>query len=336
MDTIFGVRWPVATGPEYLIIFGLFLCLIFLVVLIRYNIYLKDKKINDYQYFLFKVKRLGLSNFHIKILNNMADILRLSNPSLLLDNPEYFESALGRFLTFLKEQKEREESASSICKDITIIYEKLYHNEFFRKPLEKIQEIETGQLLYFVTGSGNVYLGKITAKEDDTLSVMLFRNPRDIQKLSNAGEVKVYIWRVGDAEYEFSSEIISVINNEVVIGIPEHFKRDNEFRHPYLDVIIPTSVIKTEMKTMEGEDTSSGTMIKMNEYEIVVRINRKLDFKFQYLVEFNLMDFKINAKCSLIANKTIEDGALYYYTFKFNEMSEGAKRVLKRYIYEHL
>lgn len=336
INTVFGIKWPVPSGFEYVLILIIVLLAVVIASLIRYRIYLKDKRIHDYQFFLFKMKRLGLSNFQIKIINNMAEFLRLSNPSEMLDKSDQFEQALGRFLVFLRDKGEKEESLAGICKDITIIYEKLYFNELFKKPLERIQDIGLEQLLYFVTDSGDVYLGKIVLKQEDYLFILLFRPVREIQKLSVGEDVIVFIWRVGDAEYKFTSQIGGIDFKTVKIGIPETFIRDKEFRHPYLDVIIPAAISKADLKPLEEPVQFTGTVLKMNDYELVVRMTRRLDYRFKYMVEFELMDFKFNTNCLIIANKTVEEESLYYYTFKFTEMSEGARHVLKTYIYEHL
>ena len=52
----------------------------------------------------------------------MVDILQLKDPNALLKDPELYENAVGRFLSFLKKKEEHEESKTSICKDITITY----------------------------------------------------------------------------------------------------------------------------------------------------------------------------------------------------------------------
>jgi len=336
IDTVFGFKWKVGTPEDFLLFFVILLLVIAIFGLIRYRFFLEDRKIHDYQLFLFKMRRLGLSNFQIKILNNMTKILRLSNPGLFLDNSRHFEDAIGRFLLFLRGKNELEESMASICKDITIIYEKVYHYQLFKKPLDRMQDIELNQLLYFIIGENNVYLGKIISKDNDILQVQLFRPIKEIQRLKEPGSIKVHIWRIGDAEYEFTSETIGLTDDVVSISFPVEFSRGKEFRHPYIDVIIPAVVGKFDLKPLEEPEHNNGTIIKVNDYEIVIRMNKKLEYKYHYKIECNLLEFQFSVVCTLIADKTINENNLIYYTFKFIDMSEGAKHVLKKYIYEHL
>ena len=96
IETVFGVIWRQASIFEITIIFLFISTIIFFLFLLKYNQVLKDRKIHDYQLFLFKLKRLGFSNFQIKIINNIVDILQLKDPNALPKDPELYEKAVGR------------------------------------------------------------------------------------------------------------------------------------------------------------------------------------------------------------------------------------------------
>ena len=63
---------------------------------------------------------------------------------------------------------------------------------------------------------------------------------------------------------------------------------------------------------------------------------QKLDYRLRYILVFKAMDFNIQTITRIIATKTVEEGGAFFYTVKFDEMSESASKVLKKYVYEHL
>ncbi len=336
METIFGVKWPTATPVELTVLIILFLLVGFIFILLKYMQHQKDRQLHDYNLFLFRTKRLGLSNFQIKVLNNIIDILHLSNPSDILRNPELFENATGKFLTFLKNENEEEKSFSSICKDLTITYEKLYHGVKFKRPLDNLREIEINQLLYFITEKNEIFFGKVVSISNNGITLKLFRPPKELQALGVNQNVTVYIWRVGDAEYTFKTIIEDVEGNLFTLAIPETFSRDKEFRHPYLDVIIPCSVTTQKKGIKEEQKPENGTVFKINDYEAVIRLGGNLDYMESHTLSFTINEFKFEITCKIISNRTINEGNVFYYTMKFEEISEAALNVLKNYIYEHL
>jgi len=334
--TVFGVKWRTANYLEILIIVLVIALVLFFFTLLRYYQRLKDEKINDYQLFLFKLKRSGLSNFQVRIINNIVEILRLSNPNALLDRPALFESAIGKFLEFLQEKGEQKDSLASIIKDMAITYEKLYHPANFKKQLTSIAEIENRQIIYLEDDNGNVFLGKIVSKSSEYIYVRLFRSARMIQALSGQGHVKVYIWRVGDAEYIFETETAGLENDTVNLRIPEEFIRDKEFRRPYLDVVIPSTMTRIPDDPLESEETMPSTLFKLNDKEAVIRTPEPLNYRNSYTLEFEIMDYKVKTVTRIIANKIIKENNIYYYTVKYEKMSDASRNVLKKYLYENL
>ena len=143
-NPIFGITWP---GPG---VFGIAIVLSMLLLgLIVYIIllYLKAKekeKAHNYQLFLFQVKRKGLNNFQIKILNNMAAYLKLKSPTTLIKDANLFESILSGFSDYLKRNSLNIEENESICKELIVIYEKLYIPKMQYQTLYSMKDIEDG------------------------------------------------------------------------------------------------------------------------------------------------------------------------------------------------
>lgn len=336
METVFGVKWPTATPIELTLLIILFIVVGIIFLILKYIQFQKDRQLHDYNLFLFRTKRLGLSNFQIKVLNNIIEILHLTNPSDILRDPELFEDATGKFLTFLKKQHEEEKSFSSICKDLTITYEKLYHGVRFKKPLNSLKELELNQLLYFTTARENTFFGKVLSISENGITLKLFRPPRELQALAEPQPVNFYVWRVGDAEYTFETMTEELEGHLLTVNIPEAFTRDKEFRHPYLDVIIPCTVHKESGGIEDEGKPENGTVFKINDYEAVVRLGEKKDYTAQYSLSFAINEFNFDILTKIIATRTIAEGDVFYYTMKFEDITDAARNVLKNYIYEHL
>lgn len=343
IKTVFGIVWRQASWYEVSIVLGFFAIIIILYLLVKYNHIQVEKRLQDYQLLLFKMKKRGLSNFQIKIINNIIKILRLNNPVELINNPEFFEHAIGKFLNYIRKSGEQEESNAEMFKEIALIYENFYHRTTFKKPLNSLKEMELNKLLYFTSG-GSAYLGKIISHTEKTFEIQLFRNAKNLRHLTKDITVKVFLWRLGDAEYFFESKITGIENNIVKIEIPEAFTRGKEFRHPYVEVLIEANLkeikqVKAEEGTVAGAEENPPipcTIFKLNDYEAVARLNQKLDYNLQYLLEFAFDDFKFTINTHILSNRTVEDKEIYYNTIKFEEMSEVAGRILKNYISERL
>jgi len=120
------------------------------------------------------------------------------------------------------------------------------------------------------------------------------------------------------------------------------------------EVVIPKEKEEAEKETAESEQSEGMipdeesitveeltqempcTIYKINDYEAVLRVTHKLDYRFRYIIELNVMDFNVRIITRLIATKTVVERDSFFYTVKFDEMSESANNVLKKYIYEHL
>ena len=364
IQTVLGITWYKASANDIIVLIAILMIPVSLVILLRIRQKLKNMKIQEEHLILFKLKRMGLSNFQIKIVNTIDQILQLSSPKKLLEKPELFEKAIGRFLTYTRESGESEDTQCAICRDITTIYDKLYFSTITRKPLKGISDVNEDQLIYFSPAADKVFIGKIISRDNAHLFITIFGNPGDLADMPKGESVSFHVFRVGDAEYEFVSAIESWDKTLLKVKMPDGLVMREEARHPYIDVIIPAQITREEVIPKEKEEAeketaeseqSEGmipdeesitveeltqempcTIYKINDYEAVLRVTHKLDYRFRYIIELNVMDFNVRIITRLIATKTVVERDSFFYTVKFDEMSESANNVLKKYIYEHL
>lgn len=369
--TVFGVTWHKASLDDILTLIAVLMIPVAILIIIKIYQNLKNRKIHEEQLFLFKLKRLGLSNFQTKIVDKLVEILGLSNPNRLLENPESFENAIGRFLTHARSTGENADSLGMMCRDITTIHDKLYYHMLARKPLRGFDDIGDDQLIYFSTAAGKVFLGKIISRDNKNFYLRIFGDPGHLGGIPDKKPVTFCIFRLGDAEYEFVSPVNGREGATLAVGIPYEVVKKEESRHPYIEVIIPALISREEKPLTAGqekeieelvkkeksgepavgegvgdkntageesilEDKSPCTIYKLNDYEAVVRLQEKLDYRHRYLLEFTAKDFNFRIPSRILATKTVEDGETIYYTVKFEDLSPGASNVLKKYVYEHL
>lgn len=237
-----GTQWPVPTSKDYTTL------VIFIVISIAFFVYLKLyysarlKKIHEDQLFLFKARQKGLTDYQSKMVQGMVKITGLKEPVLLLTEEYRFENSIGRFLTYISSRNETQETLLSICHDIIITYEKIFHYSSFKKPLTNISEVELNILVFFFTDSGIPYIGKLRKVNPDIIVLKLFRSGTKALKLEGK-PVTVYLWRSGDAEYTFTSSIKKIEKDSVEIITPPVITRGKEARHPYINVFIPCNII---------------------------------------------------------------------------------------------
>jgi hypothetical protein len=365
IETVLGITWYKATASDIILLAAILMIPVSLVILLRIRQKLQNMRIQEEHLFLFKLKRLGLSNFQIKIVNTIVQILKLSSPKQLLEKPELFEKAIGRFLTHIRESGETEETQCIICRDITTIYDKLYFNTRFKKPLKGIQDVDGEQLIYFSPVPDKVFIGKIISRDDAYLFITIFGNTGDLAAIPEKKSATFHLFRVGDAEYEFISPIDGWDKTLLKVKQPDKLVMREEARHPYIDVIIPARITREEMIPKELEaaagkeiaesdqtgekitdkqeviveevkDEMPCTIYKINDYEAVLRVSQKLDYRHRYILEFKVMDFAIKIITRLIATKTVVESDSFFYTVKYDEMSESASNVLKKFVHEHL
>jgi hypothetical protein len=333
---LFGVRWP--TPGTFGIILGLALLFISLIIYLIYK-YLEAKeqtRIHNYQLFLFQAKRKGLNNFQFKILKNMASYLKLSNPKELVSNSALFESTLSDFIEYLKKQTEGEENLAGIFRDLTTIYERLYIAGTIRKPLESMADIEDGEILYFTAESGEVYLGKAVGRGGDFIALKIFTPAKNLKNFEDETPVSLHLLRINDAEYLARTVTMGIDVNTLLVKFSDDFIREREFRHPYINVVIPGVVTIPSLTGAEEPEQIECSILKINEYECVLRIPSPLEYGREYPISFEISKYRFNVNSRIVSSKTVETESVYYLTFKFLDMTDPGKVILTRYIAESM
>lgn len=332
-----GAEWPVATAND-IIVFILAIIVIILSAFagLRYYFDQKSKKDHARHLFLYKSKHSGLSNYHHSILSEIASISSHGNPALLFDSPVLFEKSIALFMDYVKGKGESPETLKNISRDIIIIHEKLYHQFNFREPIQSITEIEPGVLILIVSGD-SVVIGKVIRVSPQTAVKTLSSTMKeDFQKQT---PVQIFFWRSGDAEYTYQCEINSTAKNMLEITSDGVLERGNEVHHPFIAVFIPCILDPDETPedtVGQRNEIISGTLIRMNEYELVARIKTPADYDKTYTLEFNILDNNLKAGIKILSAKSEFQENHIVITCKIIGLSNTAKRILKKYIAEHI
>jgi hypothetical protein len=331
-NPIFGITWP---GPG---VFGIAIVLSMLLLgLIVYIIllYLKAKekeKAHNYQLFLFQVKRKGLNNFQIKILNNMAAYLKLKSPTTLIKDANLFESILSGFSDYLKRNSLNIEENESICKELIVIYEKLYIPKMQYQTLYSMKDIEDGQLIHIEGPGKSSYIGKIYGRDKKFLAVKLISNKKDLKNFQEGMNLKITLIRVNDGEYIAETTCNGIEEDNILIAMTDNLKKIREFRHQYINVMIPATIILEKLDEDNPEEKIEGVIFRLNEFECEIRTDSALNYNRKYTIVFEIPEFSFKIVSQLIASRTVENGKIYYSTMKFSEMSKAASAVLKNFI----
>lgn len=336
ITTAWGTTWRVATNFEIVIILVIILLILSLFYLIKYNQILKTNKIHENQMLLFRAKQLSLTNFQYKVLKGISDHVNLKKPYDILKNPDKFEKSIGNFIHYYTEYGESHKNLLNVSRDIVITYEKIYHHSEIRQPLHSFTEIEDNKLVYFCTKDKNVFIGKLTKDINNNYYIQLFRDKNKIQPDKLTKDIEIHFWRSGDAEYMFNTKITNFENSAVYIEIPDNITRKNAVRTPFIDVILPCTIIFSSSNILDGEESINSTIFKLNSNEFIIRTTAKLNFSKNYKVEFSLNDFVIATDCSIISDRTITQDNTNYYTFKFKVISEAAKNIIDKYITDRM
>ncbi|MFH0974529.1 MAG: hypothetical protein V1874_01960 [Spirochaetota bacterium] len=335
VDTIFGIKWRDAVSTNEIIMFFVVIILIITAYsLYKYDLKIKSRLEQARLLFQFKIKHYGLTGLQIRIVNYIIKKLNLKNPQIIFTNPELFEDSIGDILDYMKTSMEDHESLINICKDLIITYEKLYHHMSVRKPVEKISDLEPGVLLFFYLDASAVYIGKLIEKTDSQMKLQLFREWKRMSRVETGKAYNFFLWRSGDAEYIFTSNVLLIEENFVSITMPSEFIRGKEVRRPYIEVFIPCTLILPDesVKAADEQKVIEGSILKLNENELVLRCSYKLNYNYVYALDFVIDEFNMNTFVSLIADKTITEGNIHYYTCKIVDVSEAAKLMLHKFI----
>lgn len=335
-NTIFGVKWPAPGIFGITLVLGLFFLILIIYLIYRYFEAKEQLRVHNYQHFLFLAKSRGLNNFQFKILKNISSYFKLSNPKELISNPALFESSVADFIEYLKSTTEDPESLRAIFLDLAIIYERLYMTGLHRKPLKSMADIEDGEIMYITPEVGGVFLGKVSGRGSNSLEIMMFSPAKNLKIFETETKVSLHLLRIIDAVYLINTVTQGVNDNMLSVMLTDDFKREREFRHPYIDVELP-AVIKPEARPGETDpEPVEGTIVKLNENECIIRIQSPLEYNRDYPVIFEVADCKINAISRLLSSKILETGSVYYLTFRFMDMTDAVKTLLAKYIEENL
>lgn len=334
IDTIFGMRWRIPSTGESLFIVALIVFIVLIFVFIRLLLVRKEGDEHETQYILFRAKQRGLTNYQYKILMGMIRILKLQNASEIFISPGIFEKSIGSFIHYIQTTKQEEpENLSRIMKDIVITYEKLYLNAEIRKPLGNIDLLENGHFVFFHTDTNRIYLGQIATQKDKYLILKMFRKDSQLGSLELKQKVHCYLWRSGDAEYTFDTLYAGAKEGYFYLLKPEKFQRGAEVRLPFVSILLPCTLV--DENDIEKK-VRQATVIRLAENEVVFQASQEFSGNGNWNIEFVLDDFMIHSHGSILSEKNISDKKILYITFKFNDISEAARSVIKRYIVEHL
>ena len=120
-NPILNIRWPLPGVFGISVVLALAFAVIVIYLVLYYFRIKEQKRIHNYQLFLFQVKRKGLSNFQIKILRNMSAYMKLANPKDLVARAAVFESAMADFVEYIKTQPDEMEHLKEIISDLAVI-----------------------------------------------------------------------------------------------------------------------------------------------------------------------------------------------------------------------
>ncbi|HNW29387.1 MAG TPA: hypothetical protein PKN50_13000, partial [Spirochaetota bacterium] len=83
--TVLGITWRKASTGDLIIVFTILMIPVSLFILLKIIQTLKNRKVHEEQLFLFRLKRLGLSNFQIRIVNNLIEMLGFPRPMQFIE-----------------------------------------------------------------------------------------------------------------------------------------------------------------------------------------------------------------------------------------------------------
>ncbi len=332
----YGVQWPTPGTFGIVAVLSILLFVFIYYMVYKYFEAKEQARIHNYQHFLFLAKNKGLNNFQFKILKNMASYLKLKQPKDLVANSALFESTLTDFIEFLKKQTEGEENLRGIFLDLTIIYERLYISDSLKKTLESMTDIKEGEILYLTTESGDVYLGKALGRGSDFIELKIFTQPRNLKNFDNETLLSLHVLRINDAEYLIKTSTMGIDGDILKVKFSDDIIREREFRHPYVNADIPAVITIISPTGVAEPERIECTILKLNEFETVIRIPVPLEYNREYPLSFEISKYKFNINSRIVSSKTVETDSVYYLTLKFLDMTDPGKVILTRYISESL
>ncbi len=344
MKTIFGLEWPVATSLDIILTFLFFVLILFFFLLYRHYQVLKKRQALLEQNFILKVRQLGLTRSQSQALSDIMALVPEKNRNLLFTDPLLFESALSKRPGVITGEDEAADKQEARCKNISVMYEKLYHHAAYQNPLDTLGEIPAGTAVCITGVDIPPMFAKVAGKEGQSLRLEGFGTADPA--LIAGKQASFYFFRAGDAEYRFESIISSVEGQVISTPVPETFTRGTDVRHPYVETDIPCLITVRPLRNPasaaepaeqeEEPETIGASIMRLNEHEVVVRFARPLAFNMHYTVEFEINDFKIRSEVRMMSGGSPYESGPHFLAFKFVDISAIAADILKKFVAERL
>jgi len=347
-NPIVNISWPLPGVFGITLLLGMIFATVVIYLVIYYFRLKEQTRIQNYQLFLFQVKRKGLSNFQIKILRNMSAYLKLANPRDLVSNAALFESSLADFTGYIKSQNEERENITDIIRDIAVIHKKIFSKTPYLKPFESMSDLEDAEIIYLTDDVNNVFPGKVTGRGSGFVSITLFTPAKNLKLFENEKPVALHVLRLDDAEYMARTVTAGIEMNQLKVKDTTEITKEREFRHPYINVMLSAFITIEKPTVQEPDDMAESadktnlteslefTVVQLNEYECVLRSTMQLGFDRHFPLIFQLDTFKLSAMARVISSRTVEKESVYYLTMKFTEMSDSGRAVLRKFIAESM
>ena len=337
-----GFEWHHASPEQAKIVLIIVMALIISFFLVKQLLNRIKMKENQRIVALAKMRKLGLSNNQIKVLNYIMKLNRLSFEKETSIKKELFENSIGNLIRSLENKQVPFENILNVCKDISLTYGKLYHTAKSAIKLIDPKEIDLSQIIFFTykNQANKVFFGKIVSIEENAIIAKIFKRQHSTDFLKEDSTINISMWRVDDAEYYFTSnaKFNSDENDTLEISIPENFTRGQELVRPYIDVIIDCELTPIEKSADPSEkkplsqEVIIGRIVKMNDNEAVLLIRQKLSPEEHYWFDFTISDFRFSFASKVIASSFDATTYTSQSTLEFRNMSPAALRVIKLYL----
>lgn len=143
--------------------------------------------------------------------------------------------------------------------------------------------------------------------------------------------VNVIFFRGGDAEYRFSTTIITNEGSILKLNIPEKLERGEQVPLPLTNVNLPCEISKPGAVGEEWTKVEAD-IFRLSETEAVIRLNTKLKHENDNEINFQISGFSVHSEIMIIGEKHIPKQETFYYNIKFANISYAAKRVIYTYL----
>ncbi len=313
-------------------------CLIIIVVYTVYKIikYIEfrenQKQLYVQQLIMYKAKEKGLNNYRIKILKGITEILQREEAIRLMEEPLIYEKYIKNFIKYIKVINTGNNTLETICRDIITIYEQIYHGNDNRRPLQVTSELEKNTLLAISSEKGEWFICKLKRAENDSLLLYIINTVAEKEMHFIAGEnVNAIFFRGGDAEYRFTSTIISHEGSLLKLNLPDKLERGEPVPFPLTNVNLPCEISKPGTGGEEKIQLTAD-IFKLNETEAVIRLDTKLKHENGNEITFQISGFTIHTAIKIIGEKHIPQPGTFYYNIKFLNISDAAERVIYSFL----